>query len=220
MQIAAHQGLWERALVYSQAWKPVSSHCGFASYWEERWFADFQLRCMFHLQRYDEVVASLRDDLNQTHASRGLFTAGNVELWIECELARGRAQNAEQATALIVVQVCDARAPVCLDGKRLFDLSHQPRDVQATRLALLADEKPEQALALLLEGGATRVLANLHALDLVQGKLRDARLAWLLVQTGDQSIAPRFESDKPPPDSLREDWLVAQARRRALTTAR
>jgi hypothetical protein len=220
-RLAAHQGLWERALVYAQAWEPSEGFCGTIFLWDSIEIRDFKLRCLLGLERYDEAVAMIRAERDEGSTSLGSFSAVNAETWIACELALGRAKDADQATAMIVAQVTHEDAPTCLEGRRLYDLARQPREVQAAHLSLLASKKPEQALALLVEGGSPRVAAQLRALDLLMiGYVRDPQLALLMVETGDPSLAAKLESGDKRLELLRGKWLTAQARYRALTTSR
>jgi hypothetical protein len=214
-RIAARDGQWERALGYTEDWKPhVGCDSGHAG--EVFMNRHFRERCLVAVGRYDECVALVRMHVHFVDPEQ-------IALWIECSLATHRARDADGAFRAILSEVPESVHDMCRLGLRQWELEHMSREGQLACLDEVARFDPRKALALLLSSNSLEIVKRMNALEFVGRDFREPALAKVLAETGHPDLRPMLERASKRESMLiltLDNWELANARWNALAVVR
>jgi hypothetical protein len=220
-RIAACAHDYSGALELANGWHPTST-CGMGISSEENEIASFRSRCLIALQRNEEAI-----ELLLTQSESNWIDSGDLEVWMQAEIAKGGARNVAEAADLVRWQLPSRFADSLDRAVDDWNLSRAPaRQLQVERLHALADYHPDLAVGLLLSLDASEMASQMHAFDVVEGRLQWPSLASLLIELGLPEVGPALEqaisvveeeSERSSLDYRLAEWRRANERWSKLT---
>ncbi|HTF89819.1 MAG TPA: hypothetical protein VK843_15505 [Planctomycetota bacterium] len=216
--LCARESKAERAFEYAKHWIPASG-CGICNDSERETIVAFQVRMLVQFTNTDEAA----DQANQLlMRNPGLPVAG----WVDHEIGAGRCTDSVSTLARIrsIVHADAKTLELCAPAKRLWDLRHESRAIQLEHLRELAMLDEDFALSLVFGLDNHGVDGHLDAIDVVEGHLRDSKLACLMAATGNPILQlPIGRAERQMQEQYRyagSIWEEANRRWRALSQKR